>query len=138
MEAGHINDMERMLSEVRQPLAQAVALLSQHSSEIRTNWIKLLKRYNPDTQHAAALSRLHLALLLGQHGSSSSYHRKYREEIEHEGQDLARGGVPAESAATAVDLYVESCLPFLSVGDRRESHWRRAFLRWASVYRSFY
>jgi signal transduction histidine kinase len=135
MEAGHINDMERMISEVRQPLAQAVALLSQHSSEIRTNWIKLLKRYNPDTQHAAALSRLHLALLLGQHGFS--YPRKYREEFEHEGQDLARGGVPAESAATAVDLYVESCLPFLSAGDRRESHWRRAFLRLASVYRSF-
>jgi signal transduction histidine kinase len=66
-----------------------------------------------------------------------SHPRKYREECEREGQDLARGGVPAECAATAVDFYVESCLPYLNSGDRREPHWRRALLRWASRYRFF-
>jgi signal transduction histidine kinase len=132
----HVNGMERMMSEVKQPLEQAAALLLPHSSQIRKNWKKLLKRYSLGAQHATALSGLHLALLPGQHGSSS-YHRKYREEREREGQDLARCGVPAEWAATTVDLYVESCLPYLTSGDRREAQWRRALLRWGSLYRFF-
>jgi signal transduction histidine kinase len=136
MEALHVNGMERMMSEVKQPLGQAAALLLPHSSQIRTNWKKLLKRYNLDAQHATVLSGLRLALLPGQPGLSS-YHRKYREECEREGQDLARCAVPAECAATAVDLYVESCLPYLTSGDRREPQWRRALLRWASLYRFF-
>jgi signal transduction histidine kinase len=127
--------MERMLSEVRQPLAQALALLSPHSSKIRTNWIKLLKRYKVCAQHAAALSGLHSALLPGQLGAS--YPQKYREDCEREGQDLAHREIPAECAVASIDLYVESCLPYLTSGDRREANWRRAFLRWASAYRSF-
>jgi signal transduction histidine kinase len=124
-----------MISEVRQPLAQALAVLSPHSSKIRADWITLLKRYKLCAQHAAALSGLHSALLSGQPGDS--YPQKYREECERAGQDLARHEVPAECAAASVDLYVEICLPYLTSGDRSQANWRRALLRWASAYRSF-
>lgn len=130
-----VNGTERIISEVRQPLAQVLAHLLPYSSQIRTNWIRLLKRYKICRVHAAELSGLHLALLRGQPGSNSP--RKYREECELEGQALARHGVRAECAAASVDLYVESCLSFLISGDRRSASWRRAFLRWGSVYRFF-
>jgi signal transduction histidine kinase len=58
--------------------------------------------------------------------------RAYKDEAVHQGQDLARRGIPAECVAVAVSLYVESCLPLLL--DRNEEPPTLAVVRWGSVY----
>jgi signal transduction histidine kinase len=125
----------RMVLEVKQPLLEALSYLSSHSSKIHAAWRKLLKRYEPCGKYVALLSGLHLTPQVGDLRSADP--RAYRGECEHQGQDLARRGVPAECAAVAVALYVESCLPYLMSEDSVKAEWTKAFVRWASVYQFY-
>jgi len=109
--------------------------LSSHSSDIHSSWLKLLKRYQPCGKHAALLAGLHLAPQAGDLRSAKP--SVYKEKSERQGQDLAQRGVPAECAAVAVALYVESCLPYLLGDDSKKAEWSRAFARWASLYQFF-
>src|SRR5579864_7950458 len=125
----------RMVLEVKQPLLEALSYLSSHESKIQAVWRKLLKRYEPCGKYVALLSGLHLRpkardlLSAGESG--------YTGKSERQGQELARRGVPAECAAVAVALYVESCLPYLISEDSGNAEWTKAFARWASVYQFF-
>jgi signal transduction histidine kinase len=125
----------RMILEVKRPLLEALHHLSSHSSDIHSSWLKLLKRYEPCGKHVALLAGLHLATQAQDLRSAKP--QAYREESERQGQDLAQRGVPAECAAVAVALYVESCLPYLLSDASNKAAWARAFARLASVYRFF-
>lgn len=129
------NATGRMILEVKRPLLEVLHHLSSHSSDIHSSWLKLLKRYQPCRQHTALLAGLHLVPQA--HNLSSTNPQAYKEESERQGQDLAQRGVPAECAAVAVALYVESCLPYLLSDHPKKAEWARAFARWASVYRFF-
>ncbi len=125
----------RMILEVKRPLLEGLQHLSSHSSDIHASWLKLLKRYQPCGKHAALLAGLHLAPQAGDLRSAKPF--AYKEECGRQGQDLAQSGVPAECAAVAVALYVESCLPYLLSDDSKRAEWARAFARWASLYQFF-
>src|SRR5580700_4958973 len=101
----------RMVLEVKQPLLEALNYLSSHTSKIHAAWGKLLKGYEPCSKYIALLSGLHLTPQV--RDLLSTDQEGYRSRSERQGQDLARRGVPAECAAIAVALYVESCLPYL-------------------------
>jgi len=128
----HNKTTERMIAEVGRPLKQALASLSPHSSKIRSTWHKLLKRHELCGKHSAALGGLQLAAAPVVH--PTSFTRIYREACEREAEDLIHREVPAQCAALAIDLYVESCLPYLIADGLGEAQ-RRAFLRWTSSYR---
>jgi signal transduction histidine kinase len=125
----------RLVLEVKQPLLEALSSLSSHSSKIHAAWRKLLKRYEPCGKFVALLSGLHLTPQARHLRSADP--RAYREKSERQGRDLARRGVPAECAAVAVVLYVESCLPYLMSEDSGKAEWTNAFIRWASVYQFY-
>src|SRR5579872_4871941 len=125
----------RVVLEARQPLLEALNHLSSHSSKIHAAWRKLLKRYAPCGKYLALLSELRLTPQARDLRSADP--RAYREKSERQGQELARRGVPAECAAVAVALYVESCLPYLISEDSGNAEWTKAFARWASVYQFF-
>jgi signal transduction histidine kinase len=125
----------RMALEVKQPLLEALSYLSSHSSKIHAAWRKLLKRYEPCGKYVALLSGLHLTPQIRDLRSTDP--RAYSGKCERQGQDLARRGVPAECAAVAVTLYVESCLPYLMSEESVKAEWTKAFTRWASVYQFY-
>jgi signal transduction histidine kinase len=125
----------RMVSEVKQPLLEALNYLSSYSSQIHAAWSKLLKHYEPCGKYVALLSGLQFTPQVRDLRSADP--RTYRKNSERHGQDLARKGVPAECAAVAVALYVESCLPYLKSGDSGKAAWTKAFTRWASVYQFY-
>jgi signal transduction histidine kinase len=125
----------RMVSEVGQPLVEALNCLSSHSSKIHAAWRKLLKRYEPCGKYLALLSRLRLMPQVRDLRSAGP--QAYREKSERQGRDLASRGVPAGCAAVAVALYVESCLPYLMSDDSGKAEGASAFARWASVYQFF-
>src|SRR5450755_1606768 len=102
------NTTGRMVLEVNRPLLEVLHHLSFHSSDIHSHWLKLLKRYNLCGKHAHTLAGLHLSAQA--QNLRSANQQAYREKYESQGHDLARRGVPAECAAVAVALYVESCL----------------------------
>jgi len=129
------NDAIRRLAlEVKEPLLPAVDALSPHASKIARSWRVLLGRHK--------VCRKHVPLLSGLHPSPASCEllfsdpQSFREKSERQGEELARREVPPECAAVAVDLYVESCLPYLS-GKAAIADWTRALFRWASIYRFF-
>src|SRR5712692_906885 len=105
----------RMILEVKQPLLEALKYLSSHSSQIHAAWRKLLQQYEPCGKYAALLSGMHLTPQVRDLRSRDP--QAYREKSERQGQDLARGRVPAECAIVAVALYIESCLPYLMAVD---------------------
>ncbi len=125
----------RMVLEVKQPLLEALSYLSSHESKIQAVWRKLLKRYEPCGKYVALLSGLHLRpkardlLSAGESG--------YTGKSERQGHELASKGVPAECAAVAVALYVESCLPYLMSEESSKPEWPQAFTRWASAYQFY-
>src|SRR5579872_7039227 len=119
----------RMVLEVKQPLLEALNCLSSHASKIHTAWRKLLKRYEPCSKNIALLSGLRLSSHIQVLRSADQ--QVYRAKSERQGQDLARKKVPAECAAVAVALYVESCLPYLISEDPGKANWTQAFIRWA-------
>jgi len=125
----------RMILEVKQPLLEALSYLSSHSTKIHATWRMLLKRYEPCGKYVALLSGLHLTPQARDLRSADP--RTYRGKSEHQGQDLARKGVPAECAAVAVALYLESCLPYLMSEDSGRAEWSNALTRWASVYQFY-
>ena len=53
---------------------------------------------------------------------------------QRQGQDLARRGVPAETATAALGLYLECCLPYVMVEDGGKAEPARALARFASIY----
>jgi signal transduction histidine kinase len=125
----------RMFLEVKQPLLEALNCLSSHASKIHTAWRKLLKRYEPCSKYIALLSGLRFTPQV--QDLLSADERAYRGKSERQGQDLAQRGVPAECAAVAVALYVETCLPYLVPEESGKAHWTKAFTRWASVYQFY-
>ncbi len=125
----------RIVLEVTQPLREALNHLSSHASKIHATWRKLLKRCAPCGKYMALLSRMHVTPEL--RDLLSADQGVYRGNSERQGQDLARRGVPAECAAVAMALYVESCLPYLMSEDSGEANWTKAFTRWASVYQFY-
>ena len=122
----------RFVLEVKEPLLAAFTCLSSHSSKIHSHWRALLKRYDQCGKYAALLSGLRVAPQFRDLIFADP--QAYREKSEHQGQELARRGVPIECVGVAVNLYVETCLPYLSSGERGKGEWSRAFARWASVY----
>ena len=126
------NSLERTILAVRQPLARAVAHLSPHASKIRKAWTRLLFRCPPCGQYASLLTGLHLAARVRDLASADA--TSFQEDSESQGQELAGRGVPAECAAAAIAMYVESCLPYLLSVDRKGTRWARALAEWASVY----
>lgn len=131
----HNDAAGRMVLEVKQPLLEALNCLSSHASKIHAAWRKLLKRYEPCAKYMALLSELHLTPHARELRSAGE--RGYRNKSERQGQDLASKGVPAECAAVAVALYVESCLPYLTSEDSWKPEWTQAFTLWASVYQFY-
>ncbi len=127
--------MERIIKETGESLTRAFDRLAPHASELRAVWRKTLQLYEPCRQYAAPLSAMHLPARLRYLKSENP--RAYREESERVGMELARRGVPAECAAAAVSLFVDSTLPFLLSGDSRRVRWSRALARWASGYQFF-
>jgi len=125
----------RMILEVKQPLLEALKYLSSYSAEIHAAWRKLLQHYEPCSQYVALLSGMHLTPQVRDLRSRDP--QAYREKSERQGQDLARGRVPAECATVAVALYIESCLPYLMAADPGKAEWAKAFARWASIYQFF-
>ena len=125
----------RMVLDVRQPLLEALNCLSSHSTKIHAAWRKLLKRHGLCGEYVALLSELHLTPLVRDLRCPDP--RAYRGKAERQGKDLARRGVPAECAAVAVALYVESCLPYLISEDSEKAEWTKSFTRWASVYQFY-
>jgi signal transduction histidine kinase len=125
----------RMVLEVKQPLLEALNRLSAHDSKIHAAWRKLLKRYSPCSKYVALFSGLRLTPQVQDLRSADQ--QAYRGKSERHGQDLARRGVPAECAAVAVALYVESCLPYLISEGSGKANWTQAFTRWASVYQFY-
>jgi signal transduction histidine kinase len=126
---------ERTVREIRRPLTQAVAHLSEHSSGIRETWTRLLEASAPCEQHASALSGLHLAARL--RDLTSADPRTFKQDSELRGQELARRGVPAECVAAAISFYVESCLPYLLSSDGSGVRWTKALTRWSSLFQFF-
>jgi signal transduction histidine kinase len=125
----------RMVLEAKQPLLEALNYLSSHTSKIHAAWAKLLKRYEPCSKYITLLSGLHLTPQV--RDLLSTDQSDYRSKSERQGQVLAQRGVPAECAAIAVALYVESCLPYLISEDSGKANWTKAFTRWASVYQFY-
>ena len=125
----------RVVLEVKQPLLEALNYLSAHSSKIHAGWRRLLKRYAPCGKYLTLLSELRLTPQVRDLRSADP--QAYREKSERQGQELARRGVPAECAAVALTLYVESCLPYLMSEDSGKAGWTDAFTRWASVYQFY-
>lgn len=126
---------ERIVSEIRQPLKQAVTYLSPHGRRIAAAWSKMLDRYGSCRRYAPSLLTLHPGARVRDLPASSP--QSYREDAERQGMDLARRGVPAECAAVAIALYLECCLPYLAADNARGIRWRRALIRWAAVYQYF-
>ena len=125
----------RMILEVKQPLLDALKYLSSHSAEIHAAWRKLLQRYEPCSQYVALLSGMHLTpqvrdLRVRRPASLQG-------KVRTPGSGPGTRGVPAECAAVAVALYVESCLPYLMAADSGRAEWTKAFARWASIYQFF-
>jgi len=89
----------------------------------------------PCSRYVALLSGLRLTPQVQDLRSADQ--QVYRGKSERQGRDLARRGVPAECAAVAVALYVESCLPYLISEDPGKANWTQAFTRWASVYQFY-
>jgi signal transduction histidine kinase len=128
----HNNGAERTIAEILQPLSQAVRQLVPYTSRINTLWLKSIDRYEICRRHAAALVSLHLAQRIRDIPDASP--RANREEIEEQGAELARIGVPGECAALAVAVYVQCCLRYLPAADARTLRWRSALNGWGSIY----
>jgi signal transduction histidine kinase len=130
-----IDATTRMALEVKEPLLAALTSLAPHSSRILSSWRALLKRYRLCGKYSPLLSGLHVGPQLRDQIFTNP--QGYREKVERQGQELARRGVPPECVAVAVDLYVESCLPYLLSAKSAKVEWTRAFARCASLYQFF-
>ncbi len=131
----HNNAIDRAVLEIRRPLVEAIKSLSRRTSRIRTAWIKLMGRYNACAKYPALIPGFHPHQRLRDFCSADP--KTYREETENQGRDLARKGVPAECAMLAVALYVETFLPYMIPNDTQAPRWRRALIRWSSMYQFF-
>jgi signal transduction histidine kinase len=126
------SELERIVLEIKQPLAVASACLSSHSSRIRTLWVRVLKRSSLCSQYASLLSALPLTARVRDLTSTDS--RVFREEAEQQGQDLARQNIPPECVAAAIAFYAETCFPYLLPSDHHGDRGTLAIARWASLY----
>ncbi len=123
-------------SERGEPLiSEALCALSPHSAEIRAAWRKLVTRNHGCDRHAAFLTKLQMA---PEDCNASTFRMDAcRESFERQGDDLARNGVPAECAVTAVALYVEACIPYIRSGNVPDERRIKTLLRWASQCQGF-
>ena len=116
----------------RQALLDALAALASHSSKIHAAWRALLKTHEPCRGCAASLAGLRLA----KQNLGPADLPVYQDTLERQGRDLAQRGVPVGCLTVAVDLYVETCLPYLLTGNSGQSERVLAFARWVSSCRS--
>lgn len=126
------NSAAVMAGALTRPLTEVLDVLSFHSAAIRVKWRKLLQAEEPCGKHVARLSGLQIIPLAWD--PSALGREAHRAESVSQGQDLAHNGVPAECAAAAVALYVESCLPYLMSGDSLNAKRMKALVRWAASY----
>src|SRR5688500_15918752 len=126
------NSAERLVAEVREPLARAFACLSPRTNTIAKAWRRSLKRGGTCREYAPILSALNVTLLLSDFASAQP--RAHKQETEHEGWNLARRGVPPECATLAIAHYVESCLQFIAPEACEHPETTKAMFRWAAAY----
>ena len=126
------NSAERLVMEVREPLARAFACLSPRTDTIAKAWRRSLKRCETCREYAPILSALNVTLLLSDFASAQP--RAHKQETELEGRNLARRGVPAECATLAIAYYVESCLQFIAPEACKHPETTKAMFRWAAAY----
>ena len=126
------NGTGRLVSVAQQPLLEAWSRLSAHSAKIYSAWRKILRRCEPCGEHLSLLSELDLITQV--HHQCFAKPGAYPEAAQRQGRELADKGIPPECAAAAVDLFVETCLPYLMPEHSGSGDWAKAFARWASVY----
>jgi signal transduction histidine kinase len=101
------------LSEVREPLRKALALLAPHARKIEAATARNLEGLGFSEEELGALRGLRLGEQPAFEGRGLE---KLRAELEREGQALARRGVPEEHARAAWFSRLESALPHLLRG----------------------
>ncbi|MBI3895006.1 MAG: sensor histidine kinase [Acidobacteria bacterium] len=109
--------IQRLLSEIKVPVQQALDLIRPHFAEIRATWRKKLANAGIGEEAFKLLSPLTLE---AQYKNLEAGNLEgYQQELERQGQTLERGGVPQAAIAAALGLYLECCLsPLLSANHK--------------------
>jgi signal transduction histidine kinase len=123
-----------LLSQARAPIGRALTRLRGQSAQIREDWRRALAGHIADPDMRAALLALPLPF-----GSRAQPAPGDLDDLvaalEHQGEELARQGVPEEHLYAAVALHLESALPYAIVQRRDAAQISRALARLAFVAR---
>ena len=124
----------RLLAQARAPIARALHRLEGQTARIRRDWQRALEGHITDPDLRDAL--LALPLPFGHEAQRAPTDLDdLVATLEHQGEELARQGVPAEHLYAAVALHLESALPYAVAQRKDAAKSTRALARLAFVAR---